>query len=302
LLRNGDAVTLGVMAETPHSSATPELREVTDPVLLDRIRAAAGTMLGELPAERAAVSRRLSALSEADPWSLVVANQARQQEAVFAATCAYWARKPAWTLSEAASLCVGIDPRWSPAGPDYAALFGPTPRQQMSELADDLQRLCGLGVIREVDEPRAFLKSMAGRIDVPAALLLAVMGDGTTAETAAPASDPPAPDAAAPATPDPAVESASDQSTRKGGGGRPAEWPWDMVREHVLVQQAFHGGLSADDPEWRKPADVVRSVTDFIRKNKLGEEPSPSTLKAKVRLWLAEWDAGARPKTESQGQ
>ena len=77
--------------------------------------------------------------------------------------------------------------------------------------------------------------------------------------------------------------------------GAPIKYDWPDAKKFAMDQLNEEGEFREwDDGGWKTPADLERRVLTYMEKaTGKGNGPAPSTLRAKVAQWVAEWRTNA---------
>lgn len=74
----------------------------------------------------------------------------------------------------------------------------------------------------------------------------------------------------------------------KRRGGRKPMYDWNKVEAKAYELLEEHGDITPDKRKWNAQARLVTALLEFYQETS-GTEPADSTLKAKVRNWVANW-------------
>ena len=75
--------------------------------------------------------------------------------------------------------------------------------------------------------------------------------------------------------------------------GRKPKFDWDAIRAEACRLMDHHGEFHSTDPEWRAQASLEVALKGFCAE-KWDKEPADSTLRERLRPWLAAWRADKR--------
>jgi hypothetical protein len=81
-------------------------------------------------------------------------------------------------------------------------------------------------------------------------------------------------------------------------GGRPPAVDWAVVEAEAIRLMDYNGEFGADAPKWNAQARLEEQLEHFCQ-TKFNVTPSDSTLRHRIKPWLARWREGKTPSAEN---